>query len=70
MLHLTADGRFSVLDIPLPVNRVVTDPGKAAGSAVDAEINVGKMLVVCDFGSLLHAKISGISIDDLVIFAQ
>ena len=39
MLYFAAHRRFAVFNITLPVNRVVTDPGKTAGAAVNAEIN-------------------------------
>ena len=39
VLYFAAHRGFAVFNITLPVNRVVTDPGKTAGAAVNAEIN-------------------------------
>ena len=39
VLNFAAHRGLAVFDITLPVNRVVTDPGKTAGTAVNAEIN-------------------------------
>ena len=39
MLYFAAHRGFAVFNITLPVNSVVADPGKAAGAAVNAEIN-------------------------------
>ena len=39
VLYFAAHRGLAVFDITLPVNRVVTDPGKTAGTAVNAEIN-------------------------------
>ena len=39
MLYFAAHRGFAVFNITLPVNRVVADPWKTAGAAVNAEIN-------------------------------
>ena len=39
VLYFAAHRGFAVFNITLPVNRVVADLGKAAGAAVNAEIN-------------------------------
>ena len=39
VLYFAAHCGFAVFNITLPVNRVVTDPGKTAGAAVNTEIN-------------------------------
>lgn len=39
VLYFAAHRGFAVFNITLPVNRVVADPGKTAGAAVNAEIN-------------------------------
>ena len=39
VLYFAAHRGFAVFNITLPVNRVVADPGKSAGAAVNAEIN-------------------------------
>ena len=39
VLYFAAHRGFAVFNITLPVNSVVADPGKAAGAAVNAEIN-------------------------------
>ena len=39
VLYFAAHRGFAVFNITLPVNRVVTGPGKTAGAAVNAEIN-------------------------------
>ena len=39
VLYFAAHRRFAVFNITLPVNRVVADLGKAAGAAVNTEIN-------------------------------
>ena len=66
MLYFAAHRGFAVFNITLPVNRVVADPGKTAGAAVNAEVNVGKMLVVCNFRTLLDTNIARISLDSCV----
>ena len=40
---------FTVYHAAFPVDGVVANLGKTTRAAVDAEVNVGKMLVVCDF---------------------
>ena len=40
VLYFAAHRGFAVFNITLPVNRVVADPWKTAGAAVNAEINV------------------------------
>ena len=39
VLYFAAHRGFAVFNITLPVNRVVADPGKTAGAAVNAVIN-------------------------------
>ena len=39
VLYFAAHRGFAVFNITLPVNRVVTDPGKSARAAVNTEIN-------------------------------
>ena len=41
VLYFAAYRRFSVLNIPFPVNRVVTDLGETTGVAVDAVVYAG-----------------------------
>ena len=40
MLYFAAHLRFAVFNITLPFDRVVTDLGKTAGTAVNAEVNL------------------------------
>ena len=58
VFHLAAHRGFAVFDVAFPIDGVVTDFGKTAGAAVDAEVNLGKVFVVRDFGTILDTKIT------------
>ena len=70
VLYFTTHRRFAVFHVAFPVDSVVANLGKTIRTAVDAEVNVGKMLVVCDFRTLLDTNIARISIYYLVIFPE
>ena len=58
MFHLAAYRGFVVFNGAFPIDGVVTDFGKTVGAAVDAEVNLGKVFVVRDFGTILDTKIT------------
>ena len=58
--------RFAVFHAAFPVDGAVANLGKTTRAAVDAEVNVGKMLVVCNFRTLLDTNIARISLDSCV----
>ena len=70
VLHLTANGRFAVFDVPFPVDCVVTRSGHTPGAAADTKINVCKMRILFDFGTFLSTNIGRISIHDIIIFTE
>ena len=47
VLYFTAHRGFAVFNVAFPVDGVVANLGKTARTAVDAEVNVRKMLVAC-----------------------
>ena len=70
MLDLAANGRFAMLNIPFPINRMITYFRQTLRTAVDSKINTGKVLVLLNFEAFLNTKIAGISINDFVIFSN
>ena len=46
VLYFAAHRGFAVFNITLPVNRVVTDPGKTAGAAVNSVVSSGTASVM------------------------
>ena len=69
-LYLTAYGGLAALNPPFPVDGTVKYMGQAFGSAVDAEINAGEVLVFLKFRALGDAEITRIAIDGLVILSE
>ena len=65
VLHLTANGRFAVFDVPFQVDCVVTHSGQTPGAAADTKINVCKMRILFDFGTFLNTNIGRISLGTL-----
>ena len=58
MFHLAAHRGLAVLDIPFPVEDIVAYFGQALRATVDPEINDGKVLICCDFRTLLDTEIA------------
>ena len=59
-----------MLNIPFPINRMITYFGQTLRTAVNSKINTGKVLVLLNFEAFLNTKIAGISINDFVIFSN
>ena len=57
MFHLAAYRGFTIFNEAFPIDGIVTDFGKTVGTAVDPEINLGKVFIVHDFGTFLDTKI-------------
>ena len=65
-LQFSSDSKEPLNHATFPVDGVVANLGKTTRAAVDTEVNVGKMLVVCDFRTLLDTNIARISLDSCV----
>ena len=65
-LQFSSDSKEPLNHAAFPVDVVVANLGKTTRAAVDTEVNVGKMLVVCDFRTFLDTNIARISLDSCV----
>ena len=70
MLHFAAYRGLTALDVPLPVNGVVGDPGHPARAAADPVFDGGKLWVMLDFIPFFQSQICAVPVDGLIVLSQ
>ena len=70
MLYFAAHSGFAILDVSLPVNGVVGNPGQPSRAAVDTVFDGGKMRVVFDLIPFFYSQICAVPVGNFIVLPQ